>query len=150
MQAQSSHALALTDGEVTQFPRPGANSDLAAGLRELAGWLEDHPELHRASWATVSLRAAGDDQPARETLTLAAEALGEQVTESRRHHDGRDLVDVAGRFGPVKVIASAYLGELAQPGDEPQDIEPITAGYRDEDWWLTATEIDRIFREASS
>lgn len=101
-------------------PPAGPNTDVAAGLRELATFLEDHPELPGARFAFVSLRANLDRQPARQTLELIARALGEQATE-RRTLSG---VEIAGEFGPCRLIASAATHELARNAP-PIPYEPI-------------------------
>lgn len=95
------------------------NVEVVEGLRQIADWLEAHPELPRARWATVSLRAVDDGQPARRTLHQVAGALGLRAIE-RRTLDGD--VDISGRFGPVRVRATAALGELCR---FEEDYEPI-------------------------
>ena len=100
----------------------GPNVDVIAGLRAIADFLQDHPELPVARWASVSLRAAGDDRPARETLAAVAAALGEQAVEARQY--GGD-VEIRGEFGPAMLRATARVSELVDPA--PVAYEPIIA-----------------------
>lgn len=100
----------------------GPNVEVVAGLRDLASFLEAHPELPCARWASVSLRAIHDEHPARETLELVAGALGERAVE--RCGWGSD-VEIAGEFGPCQLRASASVAELTDPEPEPVKYEPI-------------------------
>lgn len=98
------------------------NSEVVAGLRKLATFLESHPELPRARFATVSLRAVTDGQPARETLELLATALGPDAIEDTVR--GSD-VEISGEFDAVTLKASASVRELADVPPEQLPYEPI-------------------------
>lgn len=91
------------------------------GLREVADWLEQHPELATVAHATVSF-GYGIERNARARLTELAAALGERATESRWH----DSVTISGRFaGEVRVSADAKKRALiddAPPLPEPEAI----------------------------
>ena len=106
------------------------NLDVAQGLREVAEFLEAHPELPAVEWAIVQVRYhVGAKSPARETLTALAEALGQRATESAR----RDEVSIDGRFaGDVRVTASANVSDLAgiPPVPVRVEYEPILKGER--------------------
>lgn len=98
------------------------NSEVVAGLRKLAAFLESHPELPRARFASVSLRAVTDGQPARETLELLASSLGtDAIEETVRGSD----VEIRGEFGPVALRATASVRELADVPPEQLPYEPI-------------------------
>ena len=91
----------------------GANHDVIQGLREVADWLEAHPELYRAA-AMVMFHPYGNE--CRPVLTALADALGARATE--RVERGERVV-IEGQFGErVRVIADGslrYLGVLVQP-----------------------------------
>jgi hypothetical protein len=99
------------------------NLDVARGLREVADFLEQHSELPRAKWATITLRYhIGDNSPARETLTLIAQALGEKAVE--KEHSSEVIIE--GRFaGNVRVDATAKRSELVDAPPDPVEYEPI-------------------------
>jgi hypothetical protein len=111
--------MAVSDPTAT---RGSHNLEVAAGLRNLAAFLEDHPELPSARWASVSLRAVRDGQPARQTLELIADALGEAASERRIL--GGD-VEIFGDFGPCRLRASASVQELADLPPDQMPYEPI-------------------------
>lgn len=106
-------------------PSGGSNAEVAAGLRELAAFLERHPELPAARFACVSLRAARDGQPARETLELAASVLGARATEERLFAGD---VSITAKFGPVALRASASIAELADTPPDQIPYQPIIKG----------------------
>ncbi len=105
------------------------NAEVAAGLRDLAAFLDSHPELPAARWASVSLRAVNDRQPARETLELVARALGGRAAERRTY--GGD-VEIVGKFGPCALKASASVAELRLPEPAPLEYEPIIEPDREQ------------------
>lgn len=85
----------------------GPNLDVAQDLRDVAEWLEQHPELPKVSWAAIRLRQALADD-ARAALTAVAEALGDRAAERFEY----DEVRIVGAFGRVTVTAAASPGAL--------------------------------------
>jgi hypothetical protein len=98
-----------------------ANCDLARGLREVADWLSEHPELPKFH-GFVNVSVWGEK--ARDDLTAVAAALGNRASESVDHYGD---VRISADFGPVDVRASAsprYLGGVEVPKPRPA-YEPI-------------------------
>ena len=102
---------------------PHPNHDVIAGLMEAAVFLSEHPELPEVQWASILLRHEYmRNSPARETLTILAEALGERAAEVAN----RDSITIEGEFaGGVKVKASAARSDLADAPPVVIDYEPI-------------------------
>ena len=107
------------------------NQDVAQGLREVAEFLEQHPELPDVTWASVLVRSqyvSLSKSPARETLTALAEALGERAVE----HGLGDPIVIKGQFsGGVGIEAHANRADLAGvPAPRVIEYEPIIKGER--------------------
>ena len=120
----------------------GVNQDVADALREIAAWLEAHPELYRAR-ALVTFHPYGDE--CRPVLTALAQALGYRATE--RVERGERVV-IEGEFGErVRVIGDAslrYLGVLVEP--PAPAYEPIIPPVRLSDA-LTESALDLAGRD---
>ena len=100
-------------------PDENPNAETITGLRELADWLEAHPELP-AVGASAHAHIHSDD--AREVLTTMADALGDRAEE---RIDSIGYVAITGAFGPVTVNVYAKPELLgAKPRPEPA-YEPI-------------------------
>lgn len=97
------------------------NHEVAVGLRELAAFLDAHPELPHARYAAVSLRHGSEDCRGRETLEQLAGVLGDRAVERELY--GR--VEIVGEFGPVTLRAAADIAELADVA--PVAYKPILA-----------------------
>jgi hypothetical protein len=108
--------------------RQDPNLALAADLRDLARWITRHPNLPKVRFATISLRAIADETTdPRGALELVADCLnagddyGRAVEHHRRTVDevghDPDVYDIVGKFGAVKVIASAHVAELQAQED---------------------------------
>ena len=90
----------------------GLNFETAADLRDVADWLERHPELPEVAFASVMIRYPGFGSlrmDAREALTAVARAFGDKATETVEF--GRE-VQIARKFGKVHVKAHASIDEL--------------------------------------
>jgi hypothetical protein len=89
------------------------NAEVAAGLRELADWLEQHPELP-AFTATIGAYPYGKD--ARPEMRTVADALGERAIETVN----RDRVEIRARvMTRVAVYASTSLESLGADAPAP-------------------------------
>ena len=103
------------------------NHDVVRALRELADWIETHPELPAVKHASVSFRADWDRSPfARSMLTDLADALGDRAIETA----GGGEVRIEGRFldDPlVYVHATAKISALTDAPPEDPPYEPIIA-----------------------
>ena len=119
------------------------NADLISGLREVVDWLEQHPELPHAAWASLCF-GYEIKRDARERLTQLAEALGERAKEDRNF----DRISLGSMFGGprgLNVFATAKKRDLVHetPLPEPEPIlkpkadVPVTA-EEDEAWGAAA------------
>jgi hypothetical protein len=106
---------------VTQSTHPNATT--IEGLREVAAWLEQHPELPAAHYAAVSFRSAYAAANAREDLTALAVALGDRANESVYNGEAT----ISARFADtVRVSATAKVADLGpEPASEPPPYVPI-------------------------
>lgn len=89
----------------------GVNLDVAQDLRNLAEWIEAHPELPRVSSGSVYFGLALKAPVAREVMTTLAGALGDRATEQvEKFASGH--VSIEGTFGRMRVRADASPNEL--------------------------------------
>jgi len=91
------------------------NAATITGLREVADWLEAHPELPEPYYAAVSFRSSYVEKNAREELTVLAAALGERASEEARSGE----VEIAARFENVRVSGAAKVQHLRDTPPEP-------------------------------
>src|SRR5205807_1235541 len=82
------------------------NLEIAHGLREIAHWLEAHPDLPDASTGSVYFFTYGKE--ARAALTAVADALGDRAEESVAGSEVRIIAS----FGSARVHACASLKDL--------------------------------------
>lgn len=96
-----------------------ARADLIAALREVADWLEAHPEIEPAA-GLISVYAWGSES--REILTRLATALGHKANE--RTEGGR--VYIEGHFGDhFRILGSAPVDALGGEAPPTPSYEPI-------------------------
>lgn len=100
------------------------NADIAAALRQVADWLEEHPGLPDA-FASVSLAWAGRAVTRDDVMTVT-EAIGEDAVEIV---DGPRLYVHSGlRFDGVHVFTWTTVRDLG--AEEVPECEPIVADPR--------------------
>jgi hypothetical protein len=101
------------------------NISLTRSLRDLADFIDAHPELpelRAMAWVDQYLHPHRD---ARKELTAVANALGKAFAKEERH--GSD-VEISGRFGTVTLRAVAKVSELRDEPEPELDYEPIIGG----------------------
>jgi hypothetical protein len=111
--------MSTTDSTAVVQDHP--NAATIKGLREVADWLEEHPELPRPNYAAVSFRSAYTEKNAREELTVLAVALGERASEDAHYGE----VEIVGRFGNVRVSGAAKVQYLRAEAPIEPEYEPI-------------------------
>jgi len=90
---------------ITDSTQEAGTTTIAQGLREVADWLEAHPEI-APRWAFVSVEATE-----REHLETLAAGLGDLATESV----SGQTVEIRGKFaGGVDVFGTLPLSKLAR------------------------------------
>ncbi|HWF25197.1 MAG TPA: hypothetical protein VG275_07110 [Solirubrobacteraceae bacterium] len=106
-------------------PAVSSNPALAQGLRDLADWLDEHPELPDVRYTSACFHTRytlGTD--ARAELEVVARALGERAVEKRQD----DNVSIEGAFAPDRLLtvrAEASVHQLRQEPVPVPDYEPI-------------------------
>lgn len=111
------------------------NQPLAAGLRELADFLDANPELpgvRAVAWISDFRYSAEDRARARPELAALAAALGDRATEIQTG----STVRIEGMFGPIVLHADANVHELAgdpKPAPAYDPIIPVSPS-EDEAW----------------
>jgi hypothetical protein len=102
------------------------SSDVIAGLREIADFLEEHPEVTDIT-AHVWQRTPWNEPPeaARERLTTFAQALGAQAREQVSSVARPAKVVIDRDFHGVALHADSPASTLAGAAPEPPRYEPI-------------------------
>ncbi len=89
---------------------------VADSLRQIAAWLDEHPE-QQVKWGIVRLNATD-----RADLEALAAAFGDEATEAVKH--GMD-VRISREFGDVEVFAEVPLSKLGVVTVPAPVYEPI-------------------------
>jgi hypothetical protein len=76
---------------------------LVAGLRELADFYEQHPEVPSPSWPRWTHCISSNEHNGYETVEAYAKALGTTVAENPHREGGVHDINARGRFGAVEV-----------------------------------------------
>lgn len=108
--------MSSTADSTTIIEQTHPNAETVRSLREVADWLENHPELAEVYHATVSLRDPYKAEGAREALETAAAAMDEPTEIV-----AWGQVHIEQRIGTVRVTATTKIEHLL---DEPLPVVP--------------------------
>jgi len=103
------------------YASAGERGSLIAGLRALARFLEDHPDVPAPRWADVMVfPPGGTDREAQAEVDTIAALIGSEVkddTASKGHYTS------SRSFGPVEYRAVAIPGRDKKPSPAQRDEE---------------------------